>query len=390
MNFSVSDRHFAQLHDFEAPADAEIIRLPPRLTEEEINILALSRSDPLGSTRDHIDWRLRISRFFAGRQSSTLANGKLEELRRFAVLVRLYGMPDDGSITRFLGAGYSPSHVCLIRQLLAQPDTDSASTDTSLIVWPLTALISGVTFVGMQMMLQDIFKSSVIAGAAFVFMAVIARPRSPHGKEIRSAADNPTDGEEAVDRLEPALARTLLLLASLIFVVGTALSLQSCMQKAPPEDVVIGSSSDIVTLADGATMVAEQGTRDRALADWLNGAGKTGQSITLRSPLFEQRSGQLTEQGIGDVATLATILKATPDARLLVVGRGDPRDSSAGAQLLGQMRSDTVANFLEARGISADQIRTGSGDDASAADTGQIRLVVWRGLTRREFKIASR
>ena len=391
MDFSASDQHFAQLHDFESTALPEaIIRRPSRFSEDERQIIALSHHDHVASTRDDFDWSTRLARFFAGGPAEKLANGKLEELRRFAVLVREYGEPDDADTERFLDAGYTPAHVARIRQALKQTAPPTVARHRSLMRFgPIVLLPIAVYFATASKAQSALLGliAAVIAFVALVRFAAPGRSRSPR----QAGLDEPDGAGANTDASSRRLPRLLLLATMVLLVSGAALSFQPRKHAGVAvAEAMTGSSDDIVVLADGATVVASRGSRDRAMADWLNGASKSGHSLTLATDIFEARSARLTEPGIGDAAKLATILQATPDARILIIGRGDPHDDPGNGQLIGQMRSDALASFLEDRGISADQIRTASSDEPVEASHGQIRLVAWRGLTRRDFQLASR
>lgn len=91
---------------------------PPFLSELERSVIHLSRSDPVASIPDLRGWRAAVERLFATRRAGSLANERLEELRRFAILVRVHDDPGDDALDRFLDAGYSVEQARLVRAMV--------------------------------------------------------------------------------------------------------------------------------------------------------------------------------------------------------------------------------------------------------------------------------
>lgn len=153
----------------------------------------------------------------------------------------------------------------------------------------------------------------------------------------------------------------LLLLLSTAFLAGAAgLSLQSC--KSEP-DVALerrGSSDDIIVLPDGTTMVSRIGSRDRAMAEWLTSGHTQGETFAFGDRSFVPGTARLTRDGLGEGAMLATLLRATPDARLRLVGQAGAAGAAAGDERLARKRGEVLASFLVDRGILADRLEIAS------------------------------
>ena len=108
MELSSSRQTFAEPHAIDHPALAAPAKI--RLSEDEHRVVALSHFDRLTS----IDgWKERLARHFADDSGNSLANAKLEEPRRFSVVLREYGTPDGDDISRFIDTGYSEADVVL-------------------------------------------------------------------------------------------------------------------------------------------------------------------------------------------------------------------------------------------------------------------------------------
>jgi outer membrane protein OmpA-like peptidoglycan-associated protein len=169
------------------------------------------------------------------------------------------------------------------------------------------------------------------------------------------------------------MLRFLLLLSTALLAGAAAFSLQSCKGKAEVAVERPGSSDDIVVLHDGATMVARRGSRDRAMAEWLTAAGGEGDAFVFGDAIFEPGTARLSRDGLGEGATLATLLRATPDARLRLVGQADAEQSAAGADSLAHKRGQAFAAFLVDRGIPADRLEIVS----SANGHSPVQLVLF-------------
>jgi outer membrane protein OmpA-like peptidoglycan-associated protein len=172
------------------------------------------------------------------------------------------------------------------------------------------------------------------------------------------------------------MPRSFLLLISIFSVVLAALLVQSCKSQPQPVAAPAGSSKDIVVLADGATIVAPEGSRDRAMTDWMKSAEAAPARFAFEQSLFETGSAELSPQGLGDAAKLATVLRATPDARVALIGGGSGEASPEDASLA-QRRREALAAFLKERGIGADRLELGAGNAGSA----DLELVAKRGTS---------
>lgn len=133
--------------------------------------------------------------------------------------------------------------------------------------------------------------------------------------------------------------RRLLSIATVPILVATAtLSLQSCSDPGS-NSPSSGSSANIITLADGATMAAAKGSRQRAMAEWLTAAGARGSSLDVPPGTFVSGKATLSRAGLGEAATLATLLDATADARIALVVHEHAQYVAASS--LGRKRADT-------------------------------------------------
>ena len=91
---------------------------PPSFSEVERSVIHLSQKDPVASIPDLRDWRVAVARLFAVEPAGPLADRRLEELRRFAILVRLHDDPGDDALDRFLDAGYTVEQAGLVHRIV--------------------------------------------------------------------------------------------------------------------------------------------------------------------------------------------------------------------------------------------------------------------------------
>ncbi|KQZ73270.1 hypothetical protein ASE06_12780 [Sphingopyxis sp. Root214] len=185
------------------------------------------------------------------------------------------------------------------------------------------------------------------------------------------------------------MRRHLQIAITLNLAATAALALQSC--KGDPEVAApaqSGRSGDIITLADGATMVAAKGSRPRAMAEWIATAGPRGGSLDLASDTFTGETAVLSRTGLGDAATLASLLDATADARIVLIVRKDPQDVAAGD--LSSKRADALVTFLEGRGIASDRLAVRADRSKQGANEASLTLVAERGSWRDPIKAAVR
>lgn len=185
------------------------------------------------------------------------------------------------------------------------------------------------------------------------------------------------------------MPRILLLLTFLLAIATATLLLQSCTKEPQALAAPVGDSRDIVILADGATMVARPGTQDRAMAEWIAAAKNGEADFAVGDKMFVRGSNRMTAEGLGDAATLATILRATPDARIAIIGLNEDTNRGAGTSGLADERARALATFLNERGLTDDRWHIAP-QTGEPVQHGQLRLVARRGSALEPFETASR
>lgn len=139
------------------------------------------------------------------------------------------------------------------------------------------------------------------------------------------------------------MVRFLLFLSSALMLAAATMTLQSCGKENAEAPVPSGPRNGLVTLPDGSTMVAAEGSSTRAIAEWL--AARDGESAEFAFSGFADDKPVFTSRGLGHAADLATMLRASPAATIELSG-----DAA---------RTKALANLLEERGISKDRVTVG-------------------------------
>ena len=156
------------------------------------------------------------------------------------------------------------------------------------------------------------------------------------------------------------MTRLLLLMASALSIGTATLSLQSCgaqsVEAAPPR----GPVNALLTLPDGSTFVAAEGSLPRGIAEWL--ASREGDEARFAFAGFDENQLRLTSKGLGSAADLATILRAAPAASLEIAGD--------------EAQAKALATLLDDRGIGSERLKI-----VPAAGPGSVILTVHRSST---------
>lgn len=119
--------------------------------------------------------------------------------------------------------------------------------------------------------------------------------------------------------------------------------------------------------AGAATAGALAGTS--GLGAYLAGTGALPRSFVFETMYFDTAKSDLRADGRDEVNAIATALKASPNARVRVVGFADARGDAAMNARLGAARANSVKTALVSQGIDAGRIEAASGGEASPADT---------------------
>lgn len=150
------------------------------LSEMERTVIKLSLQDSATSVADLSGWRRTIAQLFGHEQRNRLANEPLEELRRFAVFVRIEEDVDADTLQRFLNAGYSVQQAATVIQTVESLAPRRSGRRPQLIAsLVLTVLAAGI-YVLVQTVVEEAMVSIIVAGLVFATMASIIAPREHH------------------------------------------------------------------------------------------------------------------------------------------------------------------------------------------------------------------
>lgn len=144
---------------------------------------------------------------------------------------------------------------------------------------------------------------------------------------------------------------------SISLVAFAALALTACNDASAAREESDGASApggELVMLADGTTMIARSGTLSRNVADWLAGDEPSSRMFAFGPGAFVAETGRLSPHGLGTAADLGTLLRATPNARLILDGAASPMAAA---------RAQTLADFLAQRGILSNQVMVSTDEE---------------------------
>lgn len=159
-------------------------------------------------------------------------------------------------------------------------------------------------------------------------------------------------------------------------VAFAALALTACNDASAAREESDGAreasapGGELVMLADGTTMISRSGTLSRNVADWLAGDEPSSRMFAFGPGAFVAETGLLSPHGLGTAADLGTLLRATPNARLILDGAASPMAAA---------RAQTLANFLAQRGILSNQVMVSTDEAAGrkGAAKAQDDLSFW-------------
>jgi hypothetical protein len=165
---------------------------------------------------------------------------------------------------------------------------------------------------------------------------------------------------------------------TLLALVAAAPTLGGCNERSEATAPLPGRSDEILVLADGATMVARPGSSDRAMAEWIATATDEGTSYSFGDVMFVPGTSRFTRRGLGDAAVLETLLRATPDLRMILIGSSNGADADKAVR---RERAEALLEFLKDRGVAKDRVAVTDRKNGGAADA-QLIAVARRGSWR--------
>lgn len=177
MDYGVSEARLDGLVDHESAVPSPHAHEPPTFSGMERSVIQLSRKDSLASIPDLWDWRVGVARLFAVRRASPLANQRLEELRRFAILVRIHDDPGDDALDRFLDAGFTIDQAALVHRLLREGRSASGHRRSKYLIWVVLLMIPAGIYAAVQSATGDPAISLITAALGLVTIVSFTAPR---------------------------------------------------------------------------------------------------------------------------------------------------------------------------------------------------------------------
>jgi len=176
------------------------------------------------------------------------------------------------------------------------------------------------------------------------------------------------------------------------FVAMIALGLKLCAmldpEPPPPAAEAATPSRSIVTLGQGQTIVAPDGTVARELVDWLASDAPGPTLFELGGDEFAPGSAEPTAQSWPRISRLVAMLKAHPDVHIHIVGHSEDSGDPARDLALSTARARTLAAEIVRQGIAAS--RVGHEGHGAAEPIADNRSQAGRARNRRVALVLSR
>src|SRR3546814_10305158 len=110
------------------------------------------------------------------------------------------------------------------------------------------------------------------------------------------------------------MARLLLVLLFVTFVITGSLAVKSCSDRGrPPSTPSTRDGSALVALRDGSTMMAQKGSIGRKMVDWLAVRGPGEKPFELGGKEFMRSAATPTPVSSGRVSHLVAMLRTNAD-----------------------------------------------------------------------------
>jgi outer membrane protein OmpA-like peptidoglycan-associated protein len=140
---------------------------------------------------------------------------------------------------------------------------------------------------------------------------------------------------------------------------------------APPAATTPAAPNVALNLPGGGAVNVQPGSIGYNLANFLGSNAPAPKTFVFDNLNYDTASSALTPASGPTVTTIASILKAYPDAMVKVVGFTDSQGNAAANQKLSEDRAATVKSQLVAGGVPADHVETaGMGQQNPVADNG--------------------
>ncbi len=124
-------------------AESSSLKTLSSFDQTEQSVIVLSRNDPWLSLADPLSFKVRLLRCFGYKLPNRLADGRLEALRRHAVILRLRGPADDNDLRNLFEAGFAAGQAARLEQMVA-PWRCRSHAGSAALSWSTLGLASGL------------------------------------------------------------------------------------------------------------------------------------------------------------------------------------------------------------------------------------------------------
>lgn len=156
-------------------AESSSLKTPNSFDQAERSVILLSRNDPWSSLADPLSFKVRLLRCFGYKLPNRLADGRLEALRRHAVILRLRGPAHDSDLRNFFEAGFAAGQAARLEQMVA-PWRRRSHAGSAVLSWSALGLAVGLIYHLVAQALAEEMIALIISGLSFVLLAPLLLP----------------------------------------------------------------------------------------------------------------------------------------------------------------------------------------------------------------------
>jgi len=175
------------------------------------------------------------------------------------------------------------------------------------------------------------------------------------GSLIWWASQKPVVEQSRVEVTEPAV-RPMMPPAKPIEPLDKPLGTTGVAPAIDTTGVIPGRSTR--TLPGNVIITIPQGGAEDRLYNYLSSAGTGGLSVNFDRITFGSGSAELSSEAREEIDNIATILRAYPNASVIVAGYTDNEGSEHANMALSKARADAVAGRITAKGVSSERVHS--------------------------------
>ena len=172
----------------------------------------------------------------------------------------------------------------------------------------------------------------------------------------------------------------------LLILIASVLTLAACHKKAPPPNIEPKTGTGNEGITENQPNVPQQAQESTGGPNVMNLADITGK---LQPVFFDYNKSDIRDDQVAALQNNAGVLKANPQANVLIEGHCDERGTEEYNQALGDRRATAAKDYLVSLGIAENRVRTISYGETRPFAQGHNEDA-WRQNRRAQFVAVSK